>query len=902
MTIRALILSIYLCLIIDLPARSQESHQISDWTEPEKIYLQTDGKVYTIGQTIWFKSIVINAGDHTPTNLSGVLYAELIGPDEKILEKKIIKLENGIGTGFFDLNKEYSEGTYLLRAYTEWDRNFGSDFFFREYLQVFASGTKTKTEPISNVTLVEKKDNKRQLTAYFDPFAIDSLHKKELTLVVTTNNKVDTLSVEKNRDDKYSINIDLPDSSQFVTLKMLTKNQFSYTKNIVLDEDHLDLQFFPESGELVHGIKSRIGFKALDYTGKSKMISGEIITGKGVILATFKSNRLGMGSFILNNPMSENKYFARIKSQSDSTLSNLYPLPKVAPRGNVLAVTRSKEEFNLSATSSYMKDDSVYINITCRGFLYFEVKGKLKDGMLDFILPVTNIPDGIIAFTMTDRTGQPVAERLAFNERPESRLNIGINPDKDSYTQRELTRLDIKTTDSNSEPVKTSISLLVLNKEQLGQMQGLRHNILSYFLLSSDLKGEIENPGFYFSGNSTYEDIDALMLTQGWSRYLYNKNVDKFTYQPEPRLKLSGSVEGILNVGRKKGAELTLMTFGRRKTVQTLTTDSLGRFYFDLNDEFGQNVNVLIQSANHAGIKKDYTIKMDRTESPEIIYNHASAVGTVDTVVKQLVEKNIERKKIDETYKLSGEIQIGEVKVEAYRMTPARKQVMQEYGKPKEVISGETIMENEEKWSYGIYSVIQSKFPQIRILRYGSELIAEVRKSAPTLVVVDGKTVDIDNFGMVAYIPASEVSSFEIVLDVSNRSKIWEEFWSPYKSPDVPYSIDIISIYTYGGSGIFGANKAKGIFKAAVPVFSTPREFYSPKYENIKPEDWYKPDLRALIDWEPKLVTDNLGATSASFYNSDNSGEVEVVVEAISENGEVGYKEIYYRIKDKRQK
>jgi hypothetical protein len=319
-----------------------------------------------------------------------------------------------------------------------------------------------------------------------------------------------------------------------------------------------------------------------------------------------------------------------------------------------------------------------------------------------------------------------------------------------------------------------------------------------------------------------------------------------------------------------------------------------------MNDEYGQNVNILIQSANRAGMKRDYTISLDRKESPEVAFNHVSAVGTADTVVKQLVEKNIERKKVDESYKLSGEIQIGEVKVEAYRMTPARKKVMQEYGKPKEVIGGETIRDKEEKWSYGLYSVIQFNFPQIRIFRtLQGELIAEIRNSAPTLVVVDGRTVDIDNFGLVAYLPTSEVSSFEIIEDVSNRSKIWEEFWSPYKSPEVPKTIDIISIYTYGGNGFYSVKKTKGIFKGTVPVFSTPREFYAPKYENIKDEDWYKPDLRALIDWEPKLVTDSLGRISTSYYNSDNTGEVQVVVEAISENGEVGYKEMYYRVKDK---
>src|SRR5664279_4507670 len=146
--IRNSISALSLCVILTFPARSQNSQIYSFGYEPEKIYLQLDGKVYTTDKTIWFKSIVVNADDHAPTKLSGVLYVELIGPDEKIIEKKVIKLENGIGDGYFDLEKNYPEGSYLIRAFTEWDRNFGPDFFFNEYIQIFATESKMKTEPI----------------------------------------------------------------------------------------------------------------------------------------------------------------------------------------------------------------------------------------------------------------------------------------------------------------------------------------------------------------------------------------------------------------------------------------------------------------------------------------------------------------------------------------------------------------------------------------------------------------------------------------------------------------------------------------------------------------------------------------------------------------------------------
>lgn len=896
--IRISISTISACLILNSTVQSQVNHTYTYGPEPEKIYLQLDGKVYTTDKTIWFKAIVTNAGDNNLTRLSGVLYVELIGPNEKIIEKKLIKLENGVGSGFFDLNQNYSDGTYLIRAYTEWDRNFGTDFFFNEYIQVFGSTIKMKTEPISNVTLIEKKDKKRQLNACFDPTLIDSLHKKELTLIITLDNNIDTLSVKKDDDNKFRIEYAIPDNCQFVTLKMLTKNLYSFTKTIVLDEDHLDLQFFPESGELINGITSRVGFKALEYNGKGKSVSGEIINANGTVLTKFKSNKLGMGSFIFNNPDKDSVYFARLKSQSDSNLSNLYPLPDISAEGYVLSVVRRGDAIHLNVSSSYLKSDSIYIKVSSRGFVYYEIKGKLKDGELAFSLPVNKLPDGIIAFTIIDNTGHPVAERLAFNERPESRLNIEISTDKDTYAQRELTSVNIKTTDHHSEPVAASLSLLVLNKDQMGQIQNMRQNILSYFLLSSDLKGEIENPGSYFSNNNSYDDLDVLMLTQGWRRYLYNKSVNIVTFQPESRLNLSGSVGGLLLQKKKKEAEITVMTFGRRKAVQTLTTDSLGRFYFNLNDEYGQNLNILIQSANHAGVKKEYTIALDKKETPEISFNHIPSIGKVDSVIKKLVENNIKRKQVDETYKMSGGILLGEVKVEAYKMTPARKKVMQEYGKPDKVISGEIIQEKEEKWSFGLYSVLQSKFPdKIRIFRYDGELLAEIRKTAPTLVVVDGSGVHHDDYGSIAYIPPSEVSSFEIIEDVSNRSKVWFEFCPECLPLSIPPTIDVIAIYTYGGSGIYGVHRPKGIFKASVPVFSTPREFYAPKYVNLQPGDWYKPDLRALIDWEPKLTADSLGKASTTFYNADVVGNIQVVVEAITEDGKIGYQELIYNVK-----
>lgn len=894
-------LLLLLFVILTFPCLSQSSDLPSTALSPEKIYLQLDSKFYTTNEAVWFKAIVTDATDHVPTDLSAVLYVELIGTDERIVEKKVIKLENGIGDGFFQLRQNYAEGLYLVRAYTQWNRNFGNDFFYKEYIRVFTTDTKEKVNPITRVIIVEEQNNERRLEATLNHFAIDSLHKKDLTLVLLFDGKKDTITIRKNKDDKYLLNYAIPDSCQFVTLQMRTKENLSYFKTIALDKGFLDLQFFPESGELVQGVSSLVGFKALDCEGKGTKVEGEIVNEKEEVITHFKSNELGLGTFTLANVDCVANYSARLFPAGEGGLTKMYPLPKVASKGNVLSVKKDCDRIKLNAFSNYLKNDSLTILASCRGIAYYSIKGHQVNGSLAFSLPVSALPEGIIAFTLMDTKMQPVAERLYFNERPETRVNIAISSDKESYMQREPTNLTIDATDSDGKPVNASLSVLVLNKEQMGEMQDTRQNILSYFLVSSDLKGEIEKPGYYFTKNENRQnDLDALMLTQGWRKYNYTKPVSQIRFQPEPSLTVSGIVSGVtFSKKEKKDVKLTMMTFGNDYSVQEQTTDTLGRFCFDVNDEFGQNLNVVIQSANKTGKNKDYTITLDKKESPPILFNQVNSIEKPDSLVHAFVGKNIERKKVDDAFPLSkGDILLDEVTVQGYNMTPARKKVAEEYGKPDEVIEGKDIQAKEQKWSYGLYSVLMFNFPdKVKIISgWDGTLYAVANNPEITLVVIDGIPVAPENWSLIPNIPPSEVRSFEVIEYAKNFLTIFCELFPQVSPFDAPKSGNIIAIYTYAGKGLFYANRSIGILKAAVPVFSESREFYEPKYPTLRSEDWFKPDLRALIHWAPKLKVDSLGRASSVFYNADNTGKMKVVVEAISDRGEIGYKEIEYEV------
>ncbi|MGK7396941.1 MAG: hypothetical protein ACNS62_20360 [Candidatus Cyclobacteriaceae bacterium M3_2C_046] len=865
----------------------------------EKIYLQLDGKVYTTGNTIWFKAIVLRAQNHVPSTLSGVLNVELISSGKKILEKKLIKLENGIGQGFFELDAFYQEGTYLVRAYTNWNKNFGADFFFEEYIQVF--NDKKKLKPINNINLIKEESNINLLEASFYPLEIDSLHKSKLKILVTLDNKEDSLYLKKEKDNMYQLDYKFPVESQFVKLQMETENNLKYAKTIVLNEEYIDLQFLPESGELVHGLSSKVGFKALDAQGKGKLIQGDIVDEHDSLMASFKSNSLGMGSFILNNPDSLKRYYARIKTNWQTLL---YPLPDVAPTGNVLSIVKQDENILITAQSSYLNNDSIYLDVFCRGVRLYQIKAVLTYfGTYKLMMPSKKLPEGIISFTMMDHAGHPIAQRIYFNQRPESRVNIHLTANKVHYKQRELTHLTIETTDFDDQPLPANLSLLVINKQQLGEIQHQRQNILTYFLLDSELKGEIENPGFYFNlDSSMHHHLDALMLTQGWRKYKYFKEKVGLTYLPETKLSLTGNVSSVFSRKKKKPAKVTLMTFGSNASVYTQVADSLGNFKFDLNDVYGQKVNILIQSAKLSGKKMNYNVHLDKKESPLVYFDMAKTVVELDSGLDNFVSKDIQRNKIEDAFSpQSGSFLLDEVEVTGYKLTPEREKVLVEYGETDVLIDGNSIQEEEQKWSTGLYHVLKMSFPEkIQIVRRSDgTLYAKAHNDLMNFFVVDGTPMMLWEYSLIPNIPPSEVISVEIIEYANNVKDIFCKLYPP-SCAYAPEQGNIIAIYTRGGKGLYGATKPVGIVRTAIPVFSAPREFYTPKYDNSQSNDLNnKPDLRALINWEPELKTDTGGRATASFYNADNVGKVIVVVEAVSANGAIGYQEIEYEIEGK---
>jgi len=902
-----------LCLCVSpLTGLCQESDLLSDAAMADKIYLQTDGQVYTQGQTLWFKAIVVNASDHEPSRVSRVLYVELVNSMEEVHESKIINVEGGVGMGFFSFDEDLAPGLYMLRAYTEWNRNFGDGHYFKEYIHVYPKSAEYKAEPaIQNVVLEEKKGSKT-FRAELQPLLLDKLHKRGLSVYLTLDGQKDSITL-KPTGDLYELEYEVADESELLTVKLLTDNGQSYSQTFQVNKDTMDLQFFPEGGDLVDGLVSKVGFKAIGADGKGVVVEGDIVDQDRNVVGSFRSNGQGMGTFTVL-ASKESQYYGRTKAR-EGKMGRLYPLPQVKEKGAVLSVRKDKGNLELRISSTGLSSEVFTVEVGNRGLSDFVIERKPNDmGQLYLAIPEEDLPDGIVSIVLKDEEGSPLAHRLYFNEVLGRRLDIKVATDKTTYGQRDRSRLKSRIEDGDGNPVEASVSMMVINKNEMGEIQQGRHNILTYMLMGSELKGYIEKPAQYFDTNNPnrFADMDALMLTQGWSRYNYVpiELPEQVEHMPEQHLSISGTITGGLSGNRPlEGVQLTMSTLSDPPAFDMVESDSLGRFSTALTDIYDGFTGVVFKTKTKDKAKT-FNLNLDRRSTPAMEFDHSKEIQKIDSVVYRLSLRQQELKLIEAAYDTTAR-DLGEVVVEDYYMTPLREEVSRKHGEPEVVVESTEMMEKKPQWSNRLFDLFIMQYPnyfRVNKLRtnpdgiYQGKVFDYLRIDGfeESLFMVDGEFVQPINYDLIPEIPVSELKSFEIIRQPGTFARnLLILFPDMEKNPFRIYAY--LSIYTHSGKGIMGVRQPKGIYQEVIPVFSTAREFYVPKYEVLTPEDWVRPDYRALIHWSPNHYTDLKGEVETEFYNADLTGEMMVVVEAVSADGRIGYQEISYVVEKRKR-
>lgn len=359
------------------------------------------------------------------------------------------------------------------------------------------------------------------------------------------------------------------------------KNQISDTKKIQSKE--YDIQFLPEGGHLLSGIKNNVGIKALDDYGKGTKLSGVILDSKDQEVTKIKTNFLGLGKFSFT-PSQGESYKAKITLDNSKEL--ILELPKTEEKGITLLLNN-------------LRKDQVLIDLATNEASFSSLKGKefkllIHQNGTTKIIPVTlNNPierisidkqllfKGVNTVTLFDKN-TPILERMFFNEAPIVNRTIQI----DSWeAEGDSLRYNLSSTLKDSIILSASISILPSGTKSYNP----RHSIISAFYLQPYLKGVIENPKYYFQNMNRQKKyaLDLLLLTQGWSRYDWEdifKNPPGMIYDFENGITINGSLNNTFDQ-----ASSLLLFPTKHNSSRFIKYDEKGRFqiknYFPLSNE-----------------------------------------------------------------------------------------------------------------------------------------------------------------------------------------------------------------------------------------------------------------------------------------------------------------------------
>ncbi len=404
--------------------------------------------------------------------------------------------------------------------------------------------------------------------AYGDILLPDSMHEGNYILRAYTD-------LMRNFDSRYyftkQITVRNPMEDRFISRGELRQNR---RFNDELEERARDYQFafFPEGGDLLEGIESRVAFKAANALGAGVSASGVVSDSHGREVARFETVHDGMGSFTLL-PEPGVSYSALVRFGDGSEETHALPAPRQAGytlsagiRGNELWV-RGQGRSMLTVVPS-----DISLLVHTRGRIQYFQEVDLANMAFETRIPLRELTDGVTHITLFEGK-QAVAERLVFIHE-QGTGEVVFSPTEEGLQLAFDTR--------TGAPGSYSVAIV----EAFGQEDGLHEkNIASYLLLTSDLDGLIPDPAYYLSDNpKAREAADLLMMTHGWRRFEWEqiaaRAFPELVYQEAEGLVVSGKIESLSRSHTFGGVEVRMTTASDGRRGYTTESDREGNFRF----------------------------------------------------------------------------------------------------------------------------------------------------------------------------------------------------------------------------------------------------------------------------------------------------------------------------------
>lgn len=852
----------------------------------EKVHLHLDKPYYAIGDDIWFKAYVFNTKTAAPSNVSKILYVELI--NEKDSLKKMLKLPlmGGISWGDFKLTDSLAEGNYRIRAYTNYMRNFGTEFFFDKTIKI---GNSWANKVFTKTTYQFAKENTAdKVTA--------TIHFEDKNGIAYSDNDVsydvqlDYRSIAKGKvktDSKGNAIINFTNNQSFqnksgkiiATLTLANKQKVIKSIPITATSNDVDVQFFPEGGTLVEDLPQKLGIKATASNGHGEDVEGTIVDEEGNTITSFSTTYLGMGNFVFNNQAGKS-YSAKVKFKDGSEKS--FKLPLAAKSGYAISLNNTdtgKVMLKIMASPDLVNSNELKVVAQSGGNVYYVSKAKMDKQVLAANIPRKNLPAGVVQFTLFSADNQPIAERLMFNQNKLELIDLALGTSNVSTARKGKAAFTFDAT-NQSKPILGSFSVSVTNANKVTPDEDNETNIFTSLLLTSDLTGYIEKPNHYFLNDDpqTQKELDNLMLTQGWRRFIWKNIINNvgpnITYQPEQSITISGTV----TKGNKpvpNGKVMLMATKGTMYILDTVT-NAEGKFVFD-NLSFTDSTKFVVQARTKTD-RKFVEINLDVVPGQIVTKNKNSAdvdINVNNTLMKYIKASDNYFNEMTRLGLLERTIKLEEVTITEKRNPAKNSSNLNGAGRADYVMTADDLLT-----CVTLSQCLQGRLPGV-IFRGNIPYLMR-SQNTPIQIIVDGMQMESDFLDNV--IP-SDVESIELLKSIGNTAIYGSQGGG-----------GVIIITTKRGDGGRSYDRyAPGIVTFNPRGFSISREFYSPKYDAASTSS--RADLRTTVYWNPQVVADKDGKAKFEFYNADEPGTYRVVIEGVDAVGHMGRKVYSYDVK-----
>lgn len=836
----------------------------------EKVYLQLDNTGYFQGETIWFKAYVVKASSLT-RSASGVLHVDLISPSGVVLQQQKLKVVYGQCDGAFDLVDMATKQAREMRGAV----NYPSGYYeIRAYtlnmLNFSENAIFSRVVPVFNRP---SKDG-----AYYDESPVLKETKSD---------------IEQFRPKSENIR-------------------------------NLNVSFYPEGGNLILGVPCRVAFKATDDRGMGVNTSG-VIRGTSDSIS-FNTQHDGMGVF----------YFTPI--QKSNTIQFIYDgrrynfnLPDAVTAGYTMSVRNDGHgtiEVTVQGTMTESKD-SLGLTATIRGELfYFKALAQNREEQT-ITIPASQWPSGVCQLTLFTSYGEILAKRSVFNKVDLKSPELAFETDKEMYSPYEKINVKFHLTDSKGVPFADRFCISIRDSRTFGTTysEDLRTNLL----LSSDLRGFINNPEYYFQSDDQEHlaALDLLMMVQGWERYEWTTMAagpDAFNekHRIEEGLTFNGWILKKRGTDVLSGVKvLASVVPDDKKHVDQFkfTTDKNGYFGFNLTEFYGNatltmmlkkvnsnklaNAKILLERSMNPVIRpylnEELQFASSKVEKQEEDMSKRELDRISDDVFPQIgydnmgilldeVDINTQRKYIDyHTFKAfdvtkdtERDYDKGEYTTDIYgyllsKGYPIWKDESIEDESSEEEssneISAEHISTNEGETAQNI---LQSS----DLWRMGNnKMIWYVHDSKKCMyqgIFEESWTIDMDYVkSVVVYdkpVPASSVLSLTPLL-VSNFSRDASESLNTFASAFVTNGGNycVVDVLLKEDYELKSKKDLLSLNKRITTVqgYSKLRDFYSPSYPNGPIIG--DVDYRRTLYWNPNVVSNKEGYAEIEFYNNSQT-------------------------------